>query len=197
MTHPTDTAKSEELKSCPFCGGSAAHVEYDEAQPFEPFGLIVDHKEGCFLDYKRGFDDTIPAWNRRSSPPQNDAGVEGLREAAAIAVAKIEMDREGYPLSRSQEEIYEDAYETVDAVLAALRTPMSKLQALGQEFDEEREINFEVWEDDMIVASSTDEADARHYLAVYSQDGPVRLVRAETVRTTLPSVPSGEGSDHD
>ncbi len=41
---------------------------------------------------------------------------------AVHAVAKIEMDREGYPLSRSQGEIYADAGETVDAVLAALRT---------------------------------------------------------------------------
>lgn len=41
-----------------------------------------------------------------------------LRDAAISAVAKIEMDREGYPLSRTQEEIYADAAEMVDAVLS-------------------------------------------------------------------------------
>lgn len=40
------------------------------------------------------------------------------RDAAINAVAKIEMDREGYPLSRTQEEIYADAAEMVDVVLS-------------------------------------------------------------------------------
>lgn len=47
------------------------------------------------------------------------------------------------------------------------------------------EIDFEIWQDDMLVASSTDEADARHYAAVYAQDGPVQLFRVETRRTPL------------
>lgn len=51
--------------------------------------------------------------------------------------------------------------------------------------DQAGEVAYEVWEDDMIVASSTDEADARHYHAVYSQDGPVSLQRAVTTRTML------------
>lgn len=49
----------------------------------------------------------------------------------------------------------------------------------------EAEVTWEVWEDDLMVANSTDEANARHYFAVYSQDGPVRLVRCETVRTEI------------
>lgn len=49
----------------------------------------------------------------------------------------------------------------------------------------ETEVTFEVWEDDMLVASSTDEADARHYLAVYSQDGPVKMVKAVTTRAAI------------
>lgn len=59
---------------------------------------------------------------------------------------------------------------------------------------EDREVMFEVWQDDMMVASSTDEADAIHYLAVYAQDGPAKLMRAETVRTTL-ATETKEGGD--
>lgn len=51
---------------------------------------------------------------------QPSGDVAKMREAAIDAVAKIEMDREGYPLSRTQEEIYSDAAETVDAVLSTL-----------------------------------------------------------------------------
>lgn len=49
------------------------------------------------------------------TPPTIDAPER--REAAIKAVAQIEMDREGYPLSRHLDEIYTDAAETVDAVL--------------------------------------------------------------------------------
>ena len=60
---------------------------------------------------------------------------------------------------------------------------------------QERDIQFEVWQDDMMVASSTSETDARHYLAVYEQDGPAYLVRAETIRHRLglPAALEGEG----
>jgi hypothetical protein len=62
----------------------------------------------------------------------------------------------------------------------------------------EVDVTFEVWEDDMMIASSTDEADARHYLAVYSQDAPNRLVRAETRRTTIvPALSSPTGDAHE
>jgi len=40
-------------------------------------------------------------------------------------------------------------------------------------------VEWEVWQDDMPVATSTDEADARHYLMVYGQDGPATLTRVE------------------
>src|SRR5690606_10580951 len=36
-------------------------------------------------------------------------------------------------------------------------------------------ITYEIWQDDMMVASSTDPKDASHYAAVYSQDGPVKV----------------------
>lgn len=40
-------------------------------------------------------------------------------------------------------------------------------------------VEWEVWQDDMPVATSTNEADARHYLMVYGQDGPATLMRVE------------------
>ena len=49
----------------------------------------------------------------------------------------------------------------------------------------ETEVAWEVWEDDLMVASSSSEADGLHYLAVYSQDGPMRFVKATTTRETL------------
>lgn len=54
-----------------------------------------------------------------------------LREAAIKAVAQIEMDREGYPLSRTQQEIYDDAAEMVDAVFA-LQSPSQPVAALAE-----------------------------------------------------------------
>ena len=56
----------------------------------------------------------------------------------------------------------------------------------------ETETAFEVWEDDLMVASASTEAEGLHYFAVYSQDGPVKLVRAETVRQVI-ATPSTEG----
>lgn len=56
-----------------------------------------------------------------------------MRERAIEAVAKIEMDREGVPYSRTQEEYYDDAAETVDAVLEALRDPPMEVLQAGYE----------------------------------------------------------------
>ncbi len=72
----------------------------------------------------------------------------------------------------------------VEAIIAALRASLTTPPARSYA-DEDVETQWEVWEDDLMVASSTDEADARHYLAVYLQDGPVRLVKSVTVRTPV------------
>lgn len=56
----------------------------------------------------------------------------------------------------------------------------------------EQEIAFEVWEGSDLVAASNDEADGRRYAAIYSQDGPVRLLRAVTYRSPLPPAPGAE-----
>ncbi|WP_397586764.1 hypothetical protein [Sphingobium fuliginis] len=67
--------------------------------------------------------------DRRSSPPQNDAGVEGLREAIERFIADYDdgdrADAGTNPLMQAH----------IADLRAALRTPMSELQALGQEFE--------------------------------------------------------------
>lgn len=55
------------------------------------------------------------------------------------------------------------------------------------------DVDYEVWQDDEFVAGSSNEADARHYAAVYGQDCPVKLVRVVSYRTDLPTPPAVEG----
>ena len=85
-------------------------------------GLGVIWQDGEFL---AGYGEVL------STPTSQPPAAETRRGAAIAAVAKIEMDREGYPLSRTQEEIYTDAAETVDAVLAALTQPEPTAQQGG------------------------------------------------------------------
>ena len=92
-------------------------------------------------------------------------------------------------LSRANVTAYLDMPEdTADvvarAVIAALLLPKAG--------EMETETAFEIWEDDLMVASASTEAEGLHYFAVYSQDGPVKLVRAETVRQVI-TTPSTEG----
>ncbi|UXC93094.1 hypothetical protein EGM87_22625 [Sphingobium sp. RSMS] len=202
MTHPTDTAKSDELKPC-----KNPHLDADPRDEavrtiFAETAIMMTHPddERRALAKERVY--SLLFARPASSPPQNDAGGEGLtcgdllhraREIywqymEEVAAAKGDSVALGEREKCLRGDL--DHQHGVQIALRALmaRTP-SALQALGQE----RETTFEVWQGDMMVASSTDEAEARHYCLVYSQDGPVRLVRAETVRTPLPSAPSGEG----
>jgi hypothetical protein len=55
-----------------------------------------------------------------TNPTSQSDSVAAARTAAIEVVAQLEMEREGHPYSRSQEEFYEDAAETVDAIHAAL-----------------------------------------------------------------------------
>jgi hypothetical protein len=57
-----------------------------------------------------------------------------------------------------------------------------------QDAPTDAEITYEVWQNDMIVATSTDLEDASHYAAVYSQDGPVKVY---TVRRSNWEGPQG------
>lgn len=50
------------------------------------------------------------------------------------------------------------------------------------------EVTYEVWQEGMIVASSSDISDATHYLIVYGQDGDAQLLKATTERTFLTEV---------
>jgi hypothetical protein len=57
--------------------------------------------------------------------------------------------------------------------------------------EEEAEITveYEIWQNDELVASSSDLTDAHHYAMIYSQNGPVRLVEATTHRRQLSMSP--------
>ena len=117
---------------------------------------------------------------------QNDARVEVIqsdREAAADYFALI-LD--------SMPNVHARASASPSALARAFARHRiaSAATARGEAVEE---IAWEVWQDDMLVASSTSEADARHYLAVYSQDGPARLVKAVTHRTDLTPPARDEG----
>lgn len=56
----------------------------------------------------------------------------------------------------------------------------------------ERSVDYEIWQDDALVAGSDNEADARHYAAVYEQDGPVQLIKVVSFRSPLPPAPGAE-----
>lgn len=58
-----------------------------------------------------------------------------LIEAMAHRIAQIEADREGYPLSRTMEEIYEDAWEMATAALKALRDTLEPVIYVVKEED--------------------------------------------------------------
>lgn len=52
----------------------------------------------------------------------------------------------------------------------------------------DKEVTYEVWQGGEWVASSDSEADANHYLMMYSQDGEATLYRVETTRTKIMTV---------
>src|SRR5690606_15010052 len=59
----------------------------------------------------------------------------------------------------------------------------------------EYEVDYEVICNGEWVAGSTDLNDAKHYAAVYSQDGKIEIVEARTYRRPLPSAPASEGAE--
>lgn len=106
MTTNPETAGVEPvaLKECPFCGGAALRKP-DPGRLNEMFGLVVDHKPGCFLGF-RGIetDGAIDAaWNTRAHPApasnttpaveseSADRGAEVV-ERVAKAIEKYERD---------------------------------------------------------------------------------------------------------
>jgi len=87
--------------------------------------------------------------------------------------------------------IHQSEVDDIERARAAVRGCITA-RALPLPKAGETETAFEIWEDDLMVASASTEAEGRHYFAVYSQDGPVKLVRAETVRQVI-ATPSTEG----
>lgn len=92
---------SEELKPCPFCGGEARWVE-EHDRIGEPFGLVVDHGERCFIGsvMMADWDAITAAWNTR---PKADGLVEELehlldrdRYIVAIALGHIRKALDGH-----------------------------------------------------------------------------------------------------
>jgi hypothetical protein len=57
------------------------------------------------------------------------------------------------------------------------------------------EVTYEVWQGGEWQAASDSEADAKHYLMQYAQDGPATLYRVETMRTELMTVAACTLSD--
>lgn len=62
------------------------------------------------------------------------------------------------------------------------------------------EVQYEVWQDDMPVASADRLSDAQHYMAMYGQDGPVKAKTAFTYRvdgftSSAPPSPIAAGED--
>lgn len=76
---------SEELKPCPFCGGEARWVE-EHDRIGEPFGLVVDHGERCFIGsvMMADWDTIIAAWNTRAALKGRDVVLEEAAERAAF-----------------------------------------------------------------------------------------------------------------
>jgi len=56
----------------------------------------------------------------------------------------------------------------------------------------ERSVDYEVYQDDVLVAGSDSEREIRHYAAVYEQDGPVEVFKVVSFRRPLPPAPGAE-----
>lgn len=75
-------AEEVKLKACPFCDGEAKRRP-DPGRLNEMFGLVVDHRPGCFMTLKGYEDDAVydAAWNTHRLAARNAA----LEEAARVA----------------------------------------------------------------------------------------------------------------
>lgn len=56
----------------------------------------------------------------------------------------------------------------------------------------ERSVDYELWQNDEMVAGSSSEREIRHYAAVYVQDGPVEVFEVVSFRRPLPPAPGAE-----
>ena len=89
-----------------------------------------------------------------------------------------------------------------DAALGDIGQPSSALlcaaRAVVAAVGDAREAHFDLWQDDMVVASASGPRaqalqEIQHYAAVYSQDGPVQI--EGVIRIPLNAAQQGEGSE--
>jgi len=197
---------SEELESCPSCGAlpcdwvdnphasspPSLHrepIEADREAAAEVFAKQFGKEAGGVFAIRTGERDDhylVQAFMRHrlafSTPAASDA--EAVERVARAIYEEDDPWHKVWPWPDLQEDqAGADKYrEIARAAIRALPLPKAG----------ETETVFEVWEDDLMVASASTEAEGLHYFAVYSQDGPVKLVRAETVRQVI-ATPSTEG----
>lgn len=140
--------------------------------------------------YTKGFAESETG----SDLTQNSTPGAGINEAReAIDWLKVSREHEQFALKgpwigvQTPHYALSGLFKAMGDEIAALRKAFATTPALSEPEQRggEEDVSWEVWEDDMMVASSSTEADALHYLAVYSQDGPVRLVKAVTHRFPL------------
>lgn len=115
----------------------------------------------------------------RPAAPTQSAAQTGEVDEAAIGrdfLRAMEAAAPEYPWLASWSPA--ESYGELITDLLALAFPDTPKNA-------EIEVTYEVWQDDMMVASSSSEAEAVHYAFVYGQDGPVELKKAVTTRTIL------------
>ena len=108
-----------------------------------------------------------------------------LAELADV-VANVEM---AHPSLNGEMLAYQEAAEFLSAHHA-------ELEAMARDCQGEREVVWEIWQDDMIVANSDSLQDAEHYMMMYSQDGPVELKRVVAYRKAIDEAMRAE-SHHD
>lgn len=73
-------------------------------------------------------------------------------------------------------------WQLMESRLAAAN---ERLEAAERDARGEREETWEIWEYGMCVAGADNLSDAQHYLTMYGQDGPVKLVRVISYRETV------------
>ena len=107
--------------------------------------------------------------------------VEMLADKARIGVALMEVLPEGYDYSDCPSEIVCDLINERDDALAAPSVIQDSrtTETVGRD----REVSYELMQDDQMVAGSTDWNNLLHYATVYGQDGPVHAVKV--VRTPI------------
>jgi len=210
---------SEELESCPSCGAlpcdwvdnphasspPSLHrepIEADREAAAEVFAKQFGKEAGGVFAIRTGERDDhylVQAFMRHrlafSTPAATDAAAvrRELMDRARNMMGMLADLREAVDLDdESASEVLgycddlETAVHNIGAVASHIALPLPKAGEM------ETETAFEIWEDNLMVASASTEAEGLHYFAVYSQDGPVKLVRAETVRQVI-ATPSTEG----